>query len=152
MKDARIAMVTLAVDDLERAAAFYEALGWQRTAAGNESVVFMQGERMVLSLFGRRDLAKDVGISMEGAAPYPNVAFAINLDTETAVDRLFDRAVAAGAAPVKPPEPAFWGGYSGYFADPDHHLWEVAFNPFFRLTKRGHLDLLTAGGGRDEGA
>ena len=143
MKDARICLVTLAVDDLERAATFYAALGWTRTSAGNDTVVFMQGERMVLSLFGRKDLAADVGSAIKGsAAPYPNVALAINMSTEKDVDRLFDKAVAAGAVPVKPPEPTFWGGYSGYFADPDGHLWELAHNPFFRLTKRGHIDLL----------
>ncbi|GGD05268.1 VOC family protein [Aureimonas glaciei] len=142
MKDARICLVTLAVDDLERAAAFYVALGWVRTAAGNASVVFLQGERMVLSLFGRKDLAKDVGVSLEGNAPYPSIALAINMASEKAVDRLYDQALDAGGRAIKPPEPAFWGGYSGYFADPDGHLWELAYNPFFRLTKRGHLDLL----------
>lgn len=143
MKDARICLVTLAVDDLERSAAFYEALGWTRTKAGNETVVFMQGERMVLSLFGRKDLAADVGRATKGGdAPFPNVALAINMPGEKDVDRLFDKAVAAGAAPVKPPEPTFWGGYSCYFSDPDGHLWELAHNPFFKLTKRGHIDLL----------
>nr|WP_203565930.1 VOC family protein [Aurantimonas aggregata] len=133
----------MAVDDLERSASFYQALGWTRTSAGNDTVIFMQGERMVLSLFGRKDLAADVGTSMEGsAAPYPNVALAINMSTEKDVDRLFDQAVAAGGAAVKRPEPTFWGGYSGYFSDPDSHLWELAHNPFFRLTRRGHIDLL----------
>jgi hypothetical protein len=147
VKDARICLVTLAVDDLERAAAFYAALGWKRTRAGNATVIFMQGERMVLSLFGRRDLAADVGSSVEGSsAPFPNVALAINMPSEADVDRLFDMALAAGAVPVKPPEPAFWGGYSGYFSDPDGHLWELAHNPFFRLTKRGHIDLLKTAG------
>ncbi|MBC8129482.1 MAG: VOC family protein [Rhizobiaceae bacterium] len=142
MKDARVCLITLGVDDLSRAAAFYGALGWERTEAGSESIVFLQGERIVLALFGRRDLGKDVGVSMEGNAPYPNVTLAINLPTERHVDRLFDQALGAGAREIKRPEPAFWGGYSGYFADPDGHLWELAYNPFFKLTKRGHLDLL----------
>ncbi|BDA82634.1 hypothetical protein Sa4125_01760 [Aureimonas sp. SA4125] len=142
MKDARISLVTLAVDDLERAAAFYVALGWQRTNAGNANIVFLQGERMALSLFGRKDLAKDVGVSLEGNAPYPNITLAINMPSETAVDRLYDMAMEAGGREIKRPEPAFWGGYSGYFADPDGHLWELAYNPFVKMTKRGHLDLL----------
>lgn len=150
MKDARVTLITLAVDDLERAATFYAALGWERTSAGNESIVFLQGERMVLSLFGRRDLAKDVGISMEGNAPYPNVTLAINMETEKAVDRLFDKAVGAGARALKTPEPAFWGGYSGYFSDLDGHLWELAYNPFFRLTKKGHIDLLKGGAAKKD--
>lgn len=135
-------MVTLAVDDLDRSATFYGALGWVRTMAGNETVVFMQGECMVLSLFGRKDLAADVGLAMDGAAPYPNIALATNCVSEREVDRLFEAAVAAGADPVKPPEAAFWGGYSGYFACPDGHLWEIAYNPFFKLTEQGHIDLL----------
>lgn len=150
MKDARIALITLGVDDLERSAAFYAALGWERTDAGNDTVVFMQGERMVLSLFGRKHLAEDVGLSMGGSAPYPNIALAINMESERQVDRLYDVAVAAGAATVKPPEPTFWGGYSGYFADPDGHLWELAHNPFFRLTKRGHLNLMRQPEGSEE--
>lgn len=143
MRDARIALVTLAVDDLDRAAAFYVALGWTRTAAGNASVVFLQGERMVLSLFGRRDLAADVGLSSDGDAPFPNVTLAVNFPSESEVDRVYDTAVGAGGRAVKRPEPTFWGGYSGYFADPDGHLWELAHNPFFKLTKKGHLDLGT---------
>ena len=150
MRDARISLVTLAVDDLDRAARFYVALGWTRTAAGNDSVVFLQGERMVLSLFGRRDLAADVGLSTEGDAPFPNTTLAVNFGSEVEVDRVFDAAIAAGGRAIKPPEPAFWGGYSGYFADPDGHLWELAYNPFFRMTKRGHLDLLR--GASEDGA
>lgn len=153
MKDARVTLITLAVDDLERAAAFYVALGWVRTDAGSESIIFLQGERMVLSLFGRKDLAHDVGISMEGRAPFPSITLAINLVTEKAVDKLFERAVAAGAKPVKPPEPAFWGGYSGYFADLDGHLWELAHNPFFTLSKKGHVDLVkTSSSDKDDAA
>lgn len=141
MRDARISLVTLAVDDLDRAARFYVALGWTRTSAGNDGVVFLQGERMVLSLFGRRDLAADVGLSSQGDVPFPNTALAVNFPSEADVDRVFEAATAAGARPIKPPEPTIWGGYSGYFADPDGHLWELAHNPFFRLTKKGHLDL-----------
>jgi len=145
VKDARICLVTLAVDDLDRSAGFYEALGWTRTSAGNDTVVFMQGERMVLSLFGRKDLAADVGSATKGGvAPFPNFALAINMTSEKDVDRLFDKAVVAGAAPVKPPEPTFWGGYSCYFSDPDGHLWELAHNPFFKLSDDGHLDLLAS--------
>ncbi|WP_102961057.1 VOC family protein [Mangrovicella endophytica] len=141
MRDARICLVTLAVDDLARAAAFYEALGWSRADAGGEGVVFLRGEGIVLSLFGRSDLAADVGLAMDGSRPYPNVTLAINMPSERDVDRLYDSATAAGASAVKLPQPTFWGGYAGYFADLDGHLWEIAHNPFFRLTPAGHLDL-----------
>lgn len=152
MRDARMTLVTLAVDDLGRAAAFYEALGWTKTAAGNESVVFLQGEGLVLSLFGRKDLAADVGLSMEGSAPFPSITLAINFSGEAEVDRVYDAAIAAGARAIKPPEPTFWGGYAGYYADPDGHLWELAHNPFFAMTAAGHLDLMRTAESSDEGA
>lgn len=143
MKDARVTLITLGVADLERSAEFYRALGWERTAAGNASVVFLQGEGVVLSLFGREDLAADVGIAgaSAGAAPDPKLTLAVNMADEAGVDRLYGWAVAAGASPVKAPRKVFWGGYSGYFADPDGHLWELAFNPFFAMGEDGRLDL-----------
>ncbi|WP_182086090.1 VOC family protein [Aureimonas sp. ME7] len=141
MKDARVTLITLGASDLERSAAFYEALGWVRTEAGNESVVFLQGEGIVLSLFGLADLAADAGLRAEALPAFRGVTLAINLPSETETDRLFEAAVKAGANPVKPPETVFWGGYSGYFADPDGHLWELAYNPFFPLSESGHIDL-----------
>ncbi|KQT53848.1 MULTISPECIES: VOC family protein [unclassified Aureimonas] len=141
MRDARITLVTLGVSDLQRASAFYEALGWTRTQAGNESVVFLQGEGLVLSLFGLADLAKDAGLTAEPLPAFRGVTLAINLPSEAETDRLFDTALGAGATAVKRPEKVFWGGYSGYFADPDGHLWELAHNPFFAMDERGLLDL-----------
>jgi uncharacterized protein len=144
MRDARISLVTLGVDDLGRAAAFYEALGWTRTAAGNESVIFLQGEGMVLSLFGRQDLAADVGRPAADSAPSPCITLAVNVASAAEVDRLYGAALSAGAVAVKPPAAVFWGGYSGYVADPDGHLWELAHNPFFAMTATGQIDLLSA--------
>jgi catechol 2,3-dioxygenase-like lactoylglutathione lyase family enzyme len=143
MIDARITLVTLGVADLARAASFYQAIGWRRTAAGNEGVVFLQGEGIVLSLFGRDDLAADAGLPADEPLPrFRGMALAINLPSEAETDRLFAQAVAAGGEPVKPPNKVFWGGYSGYFVDPDGHLWELAHNPFFALDAGGRLDLL----------
>ena len=142
MKDGRVSLITLGVQDLARASRFYETLGWRRTEAGNDKVVFLQGEGLVLSLFGLSDLADDAGLS---AAPLPRfrgVTLAINLSSEAETDRLFALALKAGAEAVKRPEKVFWGGYSGYFADPDGHLWELAHNPFFALDAAGRLDLL----------
>ncbi|KQT44517.1 glyoxalase [Aureimonas sp. Leaf454] len=152
MKDARISLVTLGVADLERSAAFYEALGWERTSAGNESVVFLQGAGLVLSLFGLADLAADAGLAPEPLPRFRGLSLAVNLGDDAAIDRLFEAAVAAGAHPVKPPQRAFWGGYSGYFADPDGHLWELAHNPFFPMDERGHLDLVSPGSTGPEAA
>ncbi|WP_279480058.1 VOC family protein [Aureimonas sp. SK2] len=141
MKDARIPLVTLGVADLLRAARFYEALGWTRTDQGNDKVVFLQGEGVVLSLFGASDLAGDAGLTHEPLPRFRGITLAINLPSEAETDRLFAQAVAAGAEPVKPPHKVFWGGYSGYFADPDGHLWELAHNPFFPLDAAGRIDL-----------
>lgn len=127
---ANISIVTLGVSDLARSTRFYEQLGWQNTKASQESVTFLQGASVVLGLYGHDALAKDAGV--EATVPnFRGVSVAINLPAETDVDAFFDKAIAAGAAPTKKPEKAFWGGYSGYFSDPDGHLWEVAHNPFF---------------------
>lgn len=125
----RISMITLGVDDLERAVAFYrDGLGLPQMESP-PSVAFFTLDGTWLGLFGRESLAEDVGVSAEGSG-FRGVALAYNVTSEAEADALFDEAVAAGASPVKRPEKVFWGGYSGYFADPDGHLWEVAHNPF----------------------
>ena len=138
---ARISMVTLGVDDLARARAFYEALGWRAAPQSQESVVFLQGCNIVLGLYGRQALAEDAGIENTPLG-FSGVALAINVASESEADRLFDTAVANGASARKAPQKVFWGGYSGYFADPDGHLWEVAHNPFFAMDGDGNLRLV----------
>ncbi len=138
---AGISMVTLGVDDLARSRTFYVALGWVVAPQSQESVVFLQGRNIVLGLYGRQALAEDAGV--EDTPPgFSGVALAINVSSQTEVDRLFDLAVTNGATTHKPPQKAFWGGYSGYFADPDGHLWEVAHNPFFPMDGEENLQLL----------
>ena len=138
---ARISMVTLGVDDLSRSRIFYEALGWRLAPQSQESVVFLQGRNIVLGLYGRQALAEDAGV--ENTPPgFSGVTLAINVASEAAADRLFETAVKNGASARKPPQKAFWGGYSGYFADPDGHLWEVAHNPFFAMDADGNLRLV----------
>ncbi|TPE49706.1 VOC family protein [Amaricoccus solimangrovi] len=138
-----ISLITLGVADLERARLFYAALGWEAVAAP-EGVVFIQLAGQVLALFGLDDLAKDMGVAPEtlgrGASN-----LARNFATEAEVDAAFARALDAGAAPIKRPEKVFWGGYSGYFADPDGHVWEVAMNPFWSLGPEGTLTLPEGG-------
>ncbi len=143
LSDARLSLVTLGVADLARAGAFYEALGWRRAPIEAEGVVFLQGEGIALSLFGTDELAHDAGLDAAPLPAFRGIALAINLASRADVDRLFTSALTAGARATKPPEPASWGGYSGYFADPDGHLWELAHNPFFAFDASGHLDLLT---------
>lgn len=127
---ANISIVTLGVEDLAASTGFYEKLGWQDTTASQDSVTFLQGNSVVLGLYGRAALAEDAQIENTPGG-FRGVSLAINLPSETDVDAFFDKAVGAGAHPQKRPEKVFWGGYSGYFADLDGHLWEIAFNPFF---------------------
>ncbi len=141
---ANISIVTLGVGNLKASTAFYERLGWQNTTASQESVTFLQGHSIVLGLYGRAALAEDA--QMENSpAGFRGVALAINLPSETDVDSFFNRAIEAGAHARKDPQKVFWGGYSGYFADPDGHLWEIAYNPFFEGNEStGQLKLETA--------
>ena len=135
----RITLVTLGVTDLGRARAFYAALGWQ-PAEAPEGVVFYQMNGMVLGLFGKTDLAKDQG-RPDADLGTGAMTLAQNFDTEADVDAAYASALAAGATPLKAPEKVFWGGYSGYYADPDGHVWELAMNPFWPLDASGGLTL-----------
>lgn len=142
MTPQRVTLITLGVADLARARAFYAALGWQ-PAESAEGVVFYQMNGMVLGLFGLADLAKDQG--RPGAALGTGaMTLAQNFATRDEVDAAFAAAVAAGATALKPPEAVFWGGYSGYYADPDGHVWELAMNPFWPLAEDGSLTLSAA--------
>ena len=143
MTTQNISLVTLGVDNLARSTAFYEALGWANTTASQQSVTFLQGHSIVLGLFGRAALAEDAGVDNEPAG-FRGVSLAVNLARQAEVDRYFDHAIACGAVCTKRPQKVFWGGYSGYFADPDGHLWEVAHNPFFEVdAKTRQLKLKT---------
>jgi catechol 2,3-dioxygenase-like lactoylglutathione lyase family enzyme len=136
----RLNFVTLGVADIARARAFYDALGFTASSASNPHVVFYDGGGIVLALFGRAALAEDAQVS-DSARGFSGVALAHNVGSEALVDAVLAEVVAAGAKLVKPGQKAFWGGYSGYFADPDGHLWEVAFNPLFPLDASGRVQL-----------
>jgi len=139
--DQRISLVTLGVADLARARRFYcDGLGWRESAAGNESVCFIDAGGVVLGLYGRAALAEDAGVPAERRG-FSGFALAQNVAGEADVDRVLAEAATAGGTLVKPGQKVFWGGYSGYFADPDGHLWEVAHNPFFPLDADGRIQL-----------
>lgn len=126
----RISMLTLGVRDLERSIRFYEqGLGLPRMDSPPE-VAFFTLNGSWLGLYGRDALAEDAGVAPEGSG-FAGIAIAHNVDSDGAVDDVLKQAVAAGAKLVKPGQKVFWGGYSGYFADPDGYLWEVAHNPLF---------------------
>lgn len=136
----RISLITLGVADLGRARSFYEALGWTAAPLGGGEVVFFQGLGFALALFPRESLACDAGVSAEGGG-FSGIALAHNVRTREAVAAVLAEAVAAGAKLIKPSTEAPWGGQSGYFADPDGHLWEIAWNPHFPLAEDGSLSL-----------
>ncbi len=136
----RLSLVTLGVADIARATAFYEALGLTRGAASNDAVTFFDMDGVILGLYGREALAEDAEVSPDGHG-FRATSLAWNLADRPAVDAAFRHAVALGATPVKAPREVFWGGYSGYFADLDGHLWEVAHNPFFPFDERGAVRL-----------
>lgn len=140
--DQRISLLTLGVADLGRARRFYEqGLGWTPLQALDE-VVFYQLPGMGLALFERQALEVDAGRTIDGA--FSGVAIAINERSAAEVDRTLAQALAAGGVITKPAEPASWGGYCGYFADPDGHAWEVAWNPGCTIHPDGST---TFGGG-----
>ncbi len=138
---ARISIVTLGVADVQRAAAFYEALGWRRSSASAESIAWFHTADSALGLYGRDELAADAGLPAQPRAPFGGVTLAINVEDEPGVDAALQAAVDAGGRLLKPATAADWGGYSGYFADPDGHPWEVAHNPFFPIGGDGSLEL-----------
>ncbi|MBA4791776.1 MAG: VOC family protein [Rhizobiales bacterium] len=137
----RLSLVTLGVSDLARSIGFYEGLGLVRRARKYEGVAFFEVGGAVLSLFPRADLAADAGVADTPASAFSGITLACNLSGPPEVDALLAHAAATGGRLVKAAEKVFWGGYSGYFADPDGHLWEVAFNPFAGFDAAGHLVL-----------
>jgi uncharacterized protein len=141
---AGISLVTLGVADIAAAKLFFERLGWRDTAKSQSEVAFLQGHNIVLGLFGRSSLAEDAGVE-DRPAGFAGIALAVNLPSEQAVDDYFRRALEAGATALKQPHKVFWGGYSGYFADLDGHIWELAHNPFFHMDENGKLDLSDEG-------
>ena len=137
MTPQRITLVTLGVADLARAKGFYAALGWHGDDT-NPGVVFYDLGGMKMALFGREALAQDQG-QPPAALGTGAVTLAQNYPSVAEVDAAYAQALAAGATALKPPRAVFWGGYSGYFADPDGHVWELAHNPFWPLDAEGRL-------------
>lgn len=131
----KISIVHLGVSDFEKSLKFYrDGLGFtpQEYKEGVEYVMFeMEGSR--LGLFPREKLAQDANTDSNGSG-FAGFTLSHNIKSREEVDEVWEKAVAVGAKAVKKPEPTNWGGYSGYFADPDGYLWEVAYNPFTDLS------------------
>lgn len=139
-----LTMVTLGVADIDRSLKFYkDGLGWKTDAKPGDPVAFFPlSNGVLLGLFGRAALAEDAGVPDDGAG-FRGVTLAHNAASRAEADAALEDARRAGATIVKPAQDVFWGGYSGYFADPDGHLWEVAHNPFWTLDENGAVRLRT---------
>ena len=140
MTPQRVTLITLGTRDLAASRAFYARLGWQEHGESQPGVAFFQLHGQALALFGLQDLAKDQS-RPDAPLGIGAITLAQNFATEAEVDAAFAAALAAGATALKAPEKVFWGGYSGYWADPDGHVWEVAMNPFWPLAPDGSLTL-----------
>jgi predicted lactoylglutathione lyase len=133
----RISLVTLGVDDLDRARTFYEALGWRGQEV--ERTVFFQAGGLVVALWGRADLAADCGLADRWSAGGGGIALAHNVHSRSEVDQVVAVAARAGARVTRPAAETPYGGYAAVFTDPDGHAWEVAHNPGFALAADGTL-------------
>jgi len=134
----RISIITFGVADLAKSTAFYESLGWQKSAASMPAIAFFEMQGSVFGLYEWSALADDAKVPAEGSG-FRGVTLAMNLATVADVDEVFAEWVAAGATPMVEPHTAFWGGYSSYVADLDGHLWEIAHNPYAHLDDDGRL-------------
>jgi len=134
----RINFLTLGVKDLAKMTRFYkECLGWVPLKETGD-IVFFKLNGLILGLFPEEELAKDIGIPQDGAG-FKRIALALNYPTEREVDQAFDDLKAAGVSIIREPAKVFWGGYSGYFTDPENNYWEIAWNPFLELDSRGNV-------------
>jgi len=136
----RISLITLGVADIAAARAFYEKLGWTASGASMDEVVFFDMGGMIFGLYGQSDLSSDSGL-MERAPVPGGITLAYNTRSRGEVDRLMDVVEAAGARVLKAPADMPWGGYVGYFADPDGHPWEISWVPQFPVREDGSIEI-----------
>jgi len=135
----RISLVTLAVADMTRARTFYERLGWRGQQV--EETAFFQVGGIGLVLWGRDELADDAGLEDRGTDGFGGIALAHNVRSRVEVDEVLDQAANAGAEITQAARETFYGGYAGYFTDPDGHVWVIADNPGFPLDRDGAITL-----------
>jgi hypothetical protein len=136
----KLTLVTLGMDSVPRSRAFYDSLGFKAADFDNAEVAFYDMSGVILALFGRTALAEDAQVADPGER-FRATALAMNLDSEAAVDAALAEIAAKGGRLTKSAQKTVWGGHAGYFADPDGHLWEVAFNPFWPLDAQGRPQL-----------
>lgn len=130
----RINVITLGTKNIDNLRKFYEqGLGWKASSMSNENFVAFQLGALILCLFPEKLLAEDAMTSVSNERGFRGMSFAHNVASKEEVDKVLKQAVSAGAKLQKPAQNVFWGGYSGYFSDPDGYFWEVAWNPHWTL-------------------
>lgn len=142
--DQRLSLVTLGVADMDRAREFYTALGWQ-PGPSPEHIEFFQAGAMIVGLWDRMALAVDSGIDVDDETEdtpgsgnsWGGKVLGLNVSSAGDVDEQFETAVDAGATVLRRPATRYWGGYSAVFEDPDGHVWEIAYNPYWTVTEDG---------------
>ena len=137
--DQRVSIITIGVADLRRSRSFYEQLGWNGQEL--EETVFFQAGGQAVVLWARDKVAADAGVDDDGTSTFAGIVLAHNVRSRYEVDRVVSAAASAGAKVTKVPSETFYGGYAGFFRDPDGHVWEVAHNPGFTLGADGTLTL-----------
>jgi uncharacterized protein len=139
----KLSLITLGVTDFQRSLDFYQkGLGWKPSSASGDDVAFFPMGGVVLALYPREKLAEDANVDASGHG-FTGIALAYNTKSQAEVDEVLKTVEGIGGKVVKPAQHVFWGGYSGYFADPDGYLWEVAWNPGFGFDERDNLVLPT---------
>ena len=136
----RLSLVTLGVRNLALSREFYRRLGWKESPASNDDVAFFQCGGMVCALWSREALAQDAGVKASDSG-FANISLAHNVRSKADVDATLAEAERAGATILKRGVATFWGGYIGYFADPDGFAWEVTWNPSFEILADGSIKL-----------
>jgi len=135
----RVSAITLGVASVPRARSFYERLGWRAHPSSDDNIAFFQAGSLIVGLYGRAALAEDAQVPL--GRGFGGITLAYLVDEPTEVSSMLSAAEAAGGRIVKPAQDVFWGGHSGYFADLDGHLWEVAWNPHWTLRSDGSVSL-----------
>ena len=134
----QVSFITLGVDNLEETKKFYiEKFGW-KPIKDSDGIVFFKLNGFILGLFPANELAKDAGVNSNGKG-FKKFALAINLNSESEVDKVFKELRQKNVKVIKDPEKVFWGGYRGYIADNEQNLWEIAYNPFLEMDKEGNV-------------
>lgn len=137
----KLNLITLGVDDFERSLSFYKkGLGWQKSDKSMENFALFDLGGIILALHPQHELAKDTTLAYQPTT-FSGLTISYNARSEKEVDEVLEQVARLGATIVKPAQKVYWGGYSGYFKDPDGHLFEVAYNPFWELDENGNIKL-----------